>query len=296
MEFHDFEMFLDVVRQGSFAAVARKHGVDPSSVSRQIAALETALGYRLFERTTRRLALTEAGQITFDRIQTPLEEIEQIRMAALDAVGTPSGLLRVTASAAFGERWLVPRLGAFKKAYPTIDLDLLLTDRQIDMVAENVDVAIRLGGRIEGSFVVSRLMATRYRVVASPEYLERHGHCSTPDDLSVRNCVVFPLPGYRSLWRFRDAGGGARGVRVSGSLTISNALAIRRAVLEGMGIALLSDWTIDEDLRAGDLVDLFPDHEVSAADFDTAAWLLYPSRAYVPAKTRVFIDHLKSEA
>ncbi|WP_419906739.1 LysR family transcriptional regulator [Hoeflea sp.] len=294
MNTHDLETFLDVARHGSFAAVARLRNVDPSSISRQIAALETALGYRLFDRTTRRLAMTEAGRITFDRIQNPLEEIAQVRAAAGDAVGNPTGLIRVTASVAFGERWLVPRLAAFRKSYPDIDLDLSLTDRQLDLVADNIDVAIRLGNRVEGGFIVSRLMPTRYHVVASPKYIAANPRCAAPEDLAHHDTVVFPLPGYRSSWRFRKPPDATREIAINGTLTISNALAVRRAALEGLGVALLSDWTVGDDLEAGTLVDLFPDYEASASDFDTAAWILYPSRAYVPAKTRVFIDYLRS--
>jgi len=137
MEIQAFQMFIDVVRRGSFAAVARDSDVDPSSISRQIAALERDLGYRLFDRTTRRLALTQAGQLTFERIQNPLEELSQIRETAGDIVSKPGGSLRVTASVAFAERWLVPRLATFKTSYPAINFDLILSDAKVDLVGEN---------------------------------------------------------------------------------------------------------------------------------------------------------------
>ncbi len=294
MDIAAFQTFIDVARRGSFAAVARELGLDPSSISRQIAVLEKEIGYRLFDRTTRRLALTEAGRLTFERIQNPLEELDQIRDAALAIVNLPCGRLRVTASTAFAERWLIPRLAGFREKFPDINLDLVLSDTRIDLVAEGVDVAIRLGDRVEGPFIVSRLMPTYYRVVASLGYLKKHGKLDAPSDLLHHDCIVFPLPGYRSQWRFRDKAGRIRKVNVSDTLAVSNALAIRRAVLEGLGVALLGDWTIGGDIENGDLVDLFPGFEASAANFDTAAWILYPSRGYVPVKTRAFIDHLRA--
>lgn len=294
MDISALQTFIDVARRGSFAAVARESGLDPSSISRQIAVLEKAIGYRLFDRTTRQLALTEAGQLTFERIQNPLEELDQIRDAALETISSPRGKLRVTASTAFAERWLIPRLAGFRDKFHDIILDLVLSDARIDLVAEGVDVAIRLGDRADGAFIVSRLMPTCYRVVASPGYLKTHDRLDAPSDLRHHDCIVFPLPGYRSQWRFRDPAGHIRKVDVSDTLTVSNALAIRRAALEGLGVALLGDWTIDSDIENGDLVDLFPGIEASAANFDTAAWILYPSRGYVPVKTRAFIDHLRA--
>ncbi|MEM6464406.1 MAG: LysR family transcriptional regulator [Pseudomonadota bacterium] len=294
MKLSDFDLFLEIARRGSFARVAEDRGVDPSSVSRQIAGLEQQLGYRLFERTTRRLSLTEAGRATFERIQVPLEEIGQICSQAKDMVGFASGVLRVTASVAFAERWLIPRLKTFQKRHEAIRLDLVLTDANVDIAAENIDVAIRLGQRMAGSYVATRLMPTRYHVVASPGFIERYGQPTTPTQLQEFNCITFSLPGYQPLWRFRGADEKTMDVPVSGKLSATNALALRRAAIEGIGIALLGDWTIDADLRAGRLLDVFPAWRASASGFDTAAWILYPSRSYMPAKTRAFIDFLKS--
>ncbi len=294
MKLSDLELFLEIARAGSFAKAASQRGVDPSSISRQIAGLESKLGFRLFERTTRRLALTEAGLMAKSRISAPLEEIRQVISEAGDVLNIPKGLLRVTASVAFGERWLAPRILEFQARFPEIRLDLVLTDRNMDLVAENVDIAIRLGEQMVGSYVVSRLMKTRYRVVASPKYLDRHGSPAMPSELKHHNCLCFSLPQYGPVWRFRDTAHQQSEVSVSGTATMTNALAIRRAALEGIGIALLGNWTIDEDIEQGALVNLFPDMAASATGFDTAAWILYPSKDYVPAKTRAFVDFMKA--
>lgn len=284
-----------VARAGSFAAAARETGVDPSSISRQVAALEDALGIRIFARTTRRLDLTEAGRLYLDHAAPALEAMDEAADIARDVMSEPSGLLRVTSSVAFGERWLIPRLVSFRDAYPRIDLDLVLTDAVTDLAAEGIDLALRLGPRHEtGAMVAAKLFDTRYRVVASPGYLERTGHPKTPEDLAQHDGLLFRLPGFRTAWRFRSVARKETAQALPrATLMISNALAIRRAALSSMGVALMADWTITDDLATGTLVDLFPEWEVSAGQFDSAAWIAYPSRAYVPARLRVFIDHLR---
>ena len=293
MELDALRTLVAVVRAGSFAAVARDRGVDPSSVSRQIANLETELGLRLFDRTTRRLVPTEAGRLYVERIDSPLEELAQAGIEARDAVSVPSGLLRVTASVAFGERWLMSRIARFRMRWPRVALELRLTDAVVDLPAEGIDVGVRLGAGITGSLVATKLMDTSYRVVASPDHVRRAGSPTAPEALAERDCLVFALPAYRSRWRFRALDGAVHEIEPRAALTVSNALGLRRGALDGLGIALLADWTIEDDLETGRLIDLFPDHEVSAADFDTGAWIVYPDRAYVPAKLRVFIDCLK---
>ena len=293
MELDALRTFVDVVRRGSFAAVARERDLDPSSVSRQVASLETALGFRLFERTTRRLAPTEAGRRYHERVAPLVEALELAAEEAGDVVGTLRGRLRITASVAFGERWLVPRLAPFRRAHPELELELALDDAAVDLVAGGIDVGVRLGARMSGSLVATRLLDTRYRIVASPAYLEARGRPPTPAALADHDGLGFPLPGYRSRWRLRDTDGAVETVEVRASITVSNALALRRAALEGLGVALLADWLIDADVAAGALVELFADRDASAADFDTAAWIVYPDRSYVPAKVRALIDHLK---
>lgn len=294
MDVEVIKVFVDVMRRGSFAAVARHRDVDPSSISRAIATLEREIGFRLFQRTTRRLAPTEAGALYFERVQPLVEEMERARLQAMDVVTGPVGLLRVTASVSFGQKCLVPLLPALRTAYPALSIDLILTDAVVDLIAERVDIAIRLGPRTDSGLIGTRLMRTRYRVCASPGYLEAQGSVADPPALSERDCLRFPLSGYRSCWRFRDREGDLLDVPVKGSVMISNALALHRAARDGLGPALLANWIVDEDIARGALVDLFPDHEVTATDFDTAVWILYPSRSYVPLKVRAFIDFLKA--
>ena len=284
--------FSDVASEGSFAAVARKRLVDPSIVSRTIAGLERELGFRLFDRTTRRLHLTEAGSIYLQRSLTLVAELDAARDEASDALTQPSGLIRITASTAFGVHWLTPRLHSFMAEFPDIAMEIVLTDSLVDIAAERIDLALRLAVRPSGDLIATRLMDTHYRVVASPAYLDRAGALAEPGDLAGRQCLLLTLPGYRSMWSFRR-GGENQQVGVQGRLAISSPAAIRRAALDGMGPALLADWMVATDLRSGALVDLLPDWEATAADFDTAAWILFPSNAYVSRKVRVLVDYLK---
>ena len=294
MDLDDCRLFLDVARRGSFAAVARERDTDPSSVSRRVARLEAALGCRLFDRSTRRLAPTESGALLAERLDGPLDALDAAFDLARGLISEPEGTLRVGASIAFGERWLVPRLGDFRARHPRIRVELVLDDAPLDLVAARLDVALRLGNAMSGPWVASRLLDTRYRVVASPDYLARRGTPAAPDALPEHDCIVFPFAGFRSCWRFRGAdGGGADAVEVPDTLVISSALAIRRAALDGHGLALLADWLIGADVAAGGLVDVFPDREASAKDFDTAAWVLYPSREHLPAKVGAFVDFVR---
>jgi DNA-binding transcriptional LysR family regulator len=294
MEIATLKILVEVMRAGSFAAVARMHEVDPSSISRTIAILEDELGFRLFQRTTRRLAATEAGTLYFERMQPIIDEMDRVGQEARDIVAEPAGRLRVTASVSFGHTVLVPLLPRLRSAYPDLSIDLILTDAVLDLINEKIDVALRLGPRIDTGLIGTQLMRTRYHVCASPGYLKSAPKLRAPPDLSDHGCVLFPYPGYRSQWRFRARNGEVTEVPVNGAITISNALALQRAALDGLGPVLLADWLIRKDLQHGKLVDVLPKYEATATDFDTAAWVLYPSRAYVPRKVRAFIDLLKS--
>ncbi|KIC46229.1 LysR family transcriptional regulator [Tateyamaria sp. ANG-S1] len=282
-----------VVRHQSFAAVARVLDVDPSSVSRTVAGLEAQLGLRLFQRSTRQLTLTEAGALYLDRIGPLLDDLDLARDAAAEISAQPSGHVRLTASVAFGQEVLVPQLAALRRALPEIVLELTLSDQTVDLVAGQIDLAIRLAPAPKGDLISARLMSTRYRVVAAPSYLQAHGATAAPEGLADRPCLRMTLPEYRTEWRFRQ-GSAETVVGVDGPLLISNALALRAAAREGLGPALLADWMTDGDLERGTLVDLFPEHEVTATTFDTGAWLLYPSRAYLPTKVRAVIDFLRA--
>ncbi|MBV6625837.1 MAG: LysR family transcriptional regulator [Rivularia sp. (in: Bacteria)] len=293
MDLSVLQIFVEVMRHGNFASVARERNIDPSSVSRTIASLESKLGIRLFQRTTRKLSPTEAGITYFKKIEPLIEEIQQAAIVAKDISGNPKGTIRVTASVSFGLKCIVPFLPKFEAKYPEVTVDLLLTDSVVDLFTERIDIAIRLGQLTDSTLIIQQLMPTRYCVCASPDYLQKYGQPQKPQDIEQHNCLLFPLVGFRTRWIFKDKIGNNQEILVKGNTIISNAIALEQCAISGMGLTLLPHWLIDEDIRNGKLVKLFPDYKVTGTDFNTAAWLIFPSRTYIPLKVKVFVEELK---
>lgn len=293
MEIEALALFVDVAEAGSFADAARRRNIDPSQVSRTIAALEKNLQIRLFKRSTRKLSLTEAGERYLARIVPVLEEMNFAAEEARELTQRPSGLIRMTASTAFGQVCLLPILPAFYEAYPNIEIELQLSDSNIDLFSEDIDLACRLAPSFQSDLIGVKLFDTCYRVCASPSYLKKSKPITQPQDLKEHKNIVLALAHYRSRWLFKDAENQLSEVKVQSRFAVSNALALRECLLKGMGPGLAADWLIDRDIASGDLVDLFLQLRVTATDFNTGAWLLYPSRHYMPLKTRVMIDFLK---
>ena len=290
MDLETLKMFVEVMRQGSFAAVARERNIDPSSVSRLIASLEKELGVRLFQRTTRKLSPTEAGILYGDRIAPLLEEMQQA-IELITESSQPKGTLRVTASVSFGLKCIVPFLPELETLYPNLTLDLVLTDRRLDLVTERVDLAIRLGQLEDSTLIAQKLMVTRYSVCCSPQYLAQHPSIKQPQDISQHNCLMFPLAGYRTRWIFRNEK--EVEIPVKGRYVISNAIGLQECAIAGMGLALLPHWLTDPEIKVGKLVRVLPEYEVTATNFEPIVWFVYPSRSYVPQKVRIFKEFLK---
>lgn len=294
MDLAHLRTFVEVVRQGSFAGAARALDLDPSKVTRAVAALEAELGVRLLQRSTRRTTLTEGGASYLSRIGPLLSELdlaaEQLRSGSREL----RGLVRLTATVAFGQAVLVPMLATLHARHPALEVELVFSDAVLDLVAHRIDLALRLGPSVDGSLVGHRLRDLRYRVVASPGYLHQHGRPKDPADLARADCLRFPIPGFRTRWCFRaEPGGRVQEVAVGGWLVASPALVLRQAALDGLGLALLSDWLVGEDLRTGRLVDVFPHLEATATHFDSAVWLLATARSQqLPLRVRAVRDLL----
>jgi DNA-binding transcriptional LysR family regulator len=295
MDLQTIELFAAVARRGSFAGVAKERNVDPSSVSRAIADLEAELGLRLFQRTTRSMTLTEAGDIYLGRAEPLIEELARAREAASQTTGVPRGLLRLTASVTFGQMRIVPLLAEFRRRYPDLQVEGVFTDANVDLVADRIDLAIRLAPVIEGDLIAAKLMDTRYRVVASPAYLDSHPPLVKPSDLTAHRVLLFNIRAFRTRWLFRDPEGRAEAIPIAGDVTLAPAGSLLTAALTGLGPALLPNWLVDDAIASGALVNVFPRHAATATTFDTAAWLVYPSRAYLPNKVRVMADFLREK-
>lgn len=295
MDVESLKLFLSVATRGSFAAAAKEHDLDPSAVSRIISALENEIGVRLFQRTTRKMSLTEAGDIYLSRMAPLIEEVERAQIEALDVSAAPTGVLRLSTSVTFGQQMIMPLLPRFRELYPALKIEGVFTDANVDLVAERVDLAIRLAPTIEGDLIAVKLRDTRYRVVASPSYLASAPALTIPGELINHKVLLFMLRPYRTRWIFRDRSGQLEEAPVQGDLVLSPAGALRDAAMLGLGVALLPNWLVDEDIRENRLLRLLPDYDVAATTFDTAVWLIYPSRSYLPSKVRVMIDFLKAE-
>jgi DNA-binding transcriptional LysR family regulator len=293
MNLTDLALFAETARLGSFAAVAKARDTDPSTVSRKLAALEDSLGVRLFQRTTRSLSLTEAGDLYLTRALPLIEELTRIGLEARETKAEPKGTLRLTASVTFGQAMILPLLPDFRAAYPDIRLECLFTDQNLDLIADRIDLAIRLAPSIEGDVIAARLMTTRYRVVASPAYLSMAPVLTDPGHLAAHRLLLFTIHPFRSRWLFRDPTG-TREMPVVGDIMVSPAGAILDAALAGMGVALLPNYLTDPHIVSGRLTRLLTPWEVTATTFDTGAWLVYPSRSFLPLKTRAMIDFLNA--
>ena len=288
------QTFIEVMRQESFAAVARERNIDPSSVSRAISNLEQELGVRLFQRTTRRLSPTEAGITYFNQIEPLLEEIQRAKELVTETQ-QPKGTLRVTASVSFGIKCIIPFLAEFESIYPDLAIELLLTDYRLNLLTERIDLAIRLGQLQDSTLVAQRLMVTKYSVCASPKYLQQHESIEQPKDITRHNCLCFPIPEYKTRWIFRDRQKNISKISVHGRTIISNAIGLQQCAIAGMGLALLPHWLVDSEVETENLIKVLPDYDVTATDFNTSVWFVYPSRNYVPLKVKVFKEFLNKK-
>lgn len=245
------ETFCRVVESGSFSAVAREEMTTQSAISKQVRALEMQLGTRLLVRSTRSHSLTEAGQLYYDRCRQVLDTLEEARIEVQRAEHDISGMLRVSAPAAFGRQHIVPRLQDFYARYPNVKIDLLLDDSFVDLVAAGVDVAFRVG-ELKDSRLVARRIGTAHRAaLASEAYLARHGEPQHPDELAQHQCVVYTGLATPNEWTFLDEDGAPLTVKVNGRFQSNSSEAMRQAVCEGLGISYSTLWIYGADIRAG---------------------------------------------
>ena len=293
MDLESVRLFVDTMKFGSFAAVARERDVDPSSVSRSIANLESRLGFQLFHRSTRKLSPTEAGAEYLSRVEDLIQAFDTAAVQALDLVSEPTGSLRVTACTSLGQRVLAPLLSTFCTRYPDLVVELILSDSQIDLIEEKIDIAIRFGSEPQTDFLCGQLVPRRFHVCASPTWVEAHGQLKHPQELTNHKCLLFPIAGYRKAWKFRQVDQPEFSVPVQAKLFISHGLTMTACTVAGLGPSLLPDWLCKQECDQGLLIDLFPDYETTATEFETAAWIIFPKKDYLPMKARVFADFLK---
>lgn len=281
-------VFVKVVERRSFAAAAREFGLSPAMVSKHVRALEERLGARLLNRTTRRLSLTEVGRGYYERARQILADLEDADRAASDLQAAPRGTLKVNAPFSFGIRHVGPAVAAYLGAYPGITVELSLNDHYIDLLAEGVDVALRIGRLADSSLIARRLAPIRLVACASPAYLARRGTPQTPGDLAAHDCLIYTYAASAEEWRFIGPGGEDEVARVSGRLFANNGDVLIAAALAGIGIALAPTFMAGEHVQAGGLVTLLPGHVAPEA----ALYAVYPPGRHLSAKLRSFVDFL----
>ncbi|SES88813.1 transcriptional regulator, LysR family [Nitrosomonas marina] len=282
-----FVIFARVVESGSFAEAARRMRISRSAVSKAISKLEKNLGAQLLNRSTRDLSLTEAGAVLAEHSAHILDEAEQAERVVNSLQAEPRGMLKVSASVAFGTLHVAPALADFLSRYPEIRIDLTITDRPVDLIGEGYDVIIRVTNEPDLNLVARKLAPVRRKLCATPEYFEKNGVPQTPEDLIEHNCLDYTLSGEQGYWNFTGPEGGIA-VPVSGTLRINDDDALSQAVLGGLGIALLPTFTVGKDLQSGKLQAVLSEY-IAVERYVYACYL--PSR-HVPAKVRSFIDFL----
>lgn len=287
--------FAKVVELGNFAKAADALDMSNAVVTRYVADLESHLGTRLLNRSTRKLSLTETGMVYLDRVRAILSDIDDADAIASYAAKKPSGTLRVYSVPHFGKAQLAPLLPEFAKEFPDVMLDIKITDHHVDLVEEGIDVGFYLDlQKIDGSMISRKLATSEVLLCASPEYLQEHGTPTTPEDISGHRCLNFNYDFLRDNWMAFDKRVGRdsyRAIPIQSKVISNNADVLRACALAGMGLVLRTSFQIDDDLAQGRLVRLFPEHCFGAVSIS----MVYPSRRQLSAKVRRFVDFVASK-
>lgn len=287
-KFQEMASFVAVVEAGSFVGAADATGLSKAAVSRHVAELEQRLGARLLHRTTRRLSLTDDGQLFFTRAKEMLAAIDEAESEISSRSGEPSGLLRINAPLTFGVLHLAPLWGRFAQLYPKVSLDIELSDRVVDLVEEGYDLAVRITNLPNSQLVSRRLASTRMVACASPQYLALHGTPAHPDELAQHEVISYSYWAARNEWTFTAPNDSLVAVRTHARIHANNGDTCRAAALDHQGIILQPDFLVADDLRRGDLVELLPTYRAMTLGIHA----VYPSRKHLPIKTRRLVDFL----
>ena len=283
-------VFRRVAEAGSFSAVARESAMSQSSVSKHIAALEERLGTKLLNRSTRQLNLTESGTEYYHYCVRILNEFAEAEASVGKGKITPTGTLRLASPVPFGKAVLLPLLNDFLQQYPDIDIDYRMEDRNIDLVKEGIDLAIRVGPLEDSSLIARKIGSCMRFVVGSPEYFLKHGFPRHPSDLLQHDCLLYTQQKTPKTWFFTSKQHGDETVNVSGRFRTNSNEAMLGAALNGLGLAVLCDWHVNDYLHRGKLRAVLKDYQLTPYDINA----VYPERKFVPQKVKRLIEHLRS--
>lgn len=285
--------FVLINESSSFSEASEKLNVAPSSVSRKLTTLEEELGTKLIQRNTRNMRLTEAGERFLKRSQVLLDDLDQITSDLRGLRDSPKGKLKLTLPVILAEHYIAPILQQFHQAYPDIEVELIGDDKIIDLMRSDFDLSIRVGTLKDSQLISRRLGPLKYRLCASPAYLQKHGTPTTIAELQDHNCLSFKHPIYPKLWSIQAPRDSLKDVAISGSLCCNSEATLLQSVRSGLGLSLLIDWHTEEYIRSGELVELMSDHVFTLSFMrDAEVFIVYPQREYLPEKVRSFVEFL----
>ncbi|HEY0846823.1 MAG TPA: LysR family transcriptional regulator [Noviherbaspirillum sp.] len=282
-------VFAKVVEQGSFVRAGQALDMSNAVVTRHVADLETHLGTRLLNRTTRRLSLTETGQAYLERVLQILQEIEDAEAIASSQSKNPSGTLRIYSHLGFGQNQLAQLLPVYAGLYPDVTLDVTLSDRTVDLVEGRFDVGIFINfQKFDGGMIARQLGVSEVLLCASPDYVKRHGELCNLDEIPRHACLNFSYEQVRHHWPVKDADGETTNIPINSKVVSNNGDLLRQCALAGMGIVIRPSFSIGDDLAARRLVRLLPDQKLG----ELSVVMVYPSRRLLSAKVRTFVDFM----
>ena len=277
-----------VVETGSFTAAGDRLNISKALVSKYVGEVEEALGVRLFNRSTRRLAITEAGKNYYDKVVPLLEEYGELLDNVAGEQSVPRGLIRISAPVTFGESSLSPVLPELFQRYPDLNVDLQLTDRKIDMLQEGIDLVIRIGGIDDSSLVARQINSYKLTMCASPEYLSKQGAPQNPQDLTQHKVIIDSNFRIGRQWPLIAPDGESHVVEVTSRVAVNSPRAVKELAVNSGGIALIPNFVIAEELEKGVLKEVLTDFRT----MEFGMFAIYPHRRYVSKKVRAFVDFL----
>ena len=284
----DIAVFVEVVKAGSFTEAAQRLQVSRSVVSKYLTRLEDRLGARLLHRTTRSLSLTEVGRTYFERCKKSLDALQDAEADVLRMQSSPKGVLRLNAPMSFGILHVAPLLAEFREQFPDVQVELDLDDRKVDVIDAGFDVSIRISDLPDSSLIARRLCACRHAIVAAPAYLKHATVPQTPTDLTRHRILAYRYQESSVEWHLRSAKGKHEKIALHMDTQINNSLAIREAVLAGLGIARMPTFVVGDDIKSGRLTALLTEYEI----LQVSIYLLFPERRHLSPKVRAFIDFM----
>jgi DNA-binding transcriptional LysR family regulator len=286
MQWDGISEFVYVAENESFTLASKKMVISTAQVSRQISALEKRLNVKLFYRTTRKVSLTEEGRVFYQHCRSVLDGLDAAERAITNLQSKPQGKIKLTAPVAYGEKQILPLVNNFIKQYSDVEVSAYLSNRQIDIVEEGYDLAIRLGKLSDSTMMAKKLGKRTNYLCASPQYLEKQGVPHSISELSQHSCLLGTL----DYWHFRESDR-EKSIRVTGRLRYNNGYSLMDAALKGLGIVQLPDYYVQQRIESGELVSLLDNYRAP----DEGIWAIYPQNRHLSPKIRLLVDYLAEQ-